>query len=147
MRWRDWAITLAAFALALLVGAILMIVADPQVAGNFNYLLTAPGLALGSAWTKVSTAYSALLMGAVGSPQALAATSAAAAAICAGLAVGLAFRAGLFNIGAQGPGDSGLDGSCLGGVLAAPAARPSSDCRRTRGLGRRSPLGRHRPDR
>ena len=103
MRWRDWAITLAAFVLALLVGAILMIVADPQVAGNFNYLLTAPGLALGSAWTKVSTAYSALLMGAVGSPQALAATSAAAAPlICAGLAVGLAFRAGLFNIGAQG---------------------------------------------
>ena len=102
-RWRDWVITLAAFVLALLVGAILMIVADPQVAGNFNYLFTAPGLALGSAWTKVSTAYSALLMGAVGSPQALAATSAAAAPlICAGLAVGFAFRAGLFNIGGQG---------------------------------------------
>jgi len=102
-RWRDWAITLAAFALALLVGAILMIVADPKVAINFSYLFTAPGLALGSAWTKVSTAYSALFMGAVGSPEALAATMAAAAPlICAGLGVGLAFRAGLFNIGAQG---------------------------------------------
>ncbi|MFT3861792.1 MAG: ABC transporter permease [Micropruina sp.] len=96
-------ITLAAFVLALIVGAILMIVADPQVSGNFNYLFTAPGLALGSAWTKVSTAYGALLVGAVGSPTALSATSAAAAPlICAGLAVGLAFRAGLFNIGAQG---------------------------------------------
>mgnify|MGYP006357021269 FL=1 len=102
-RWRDWTITLAAFVLALLVGAILMIVADPVVAGNFAYLFTAPGLALGGAWVKVSTAYSALLVGAVGSPTALAATSAAAAPlICAGLAVGLAFRAGLFNIGAQG---------------------------------------------
>ena len=102
-RWRDWTITLAAFVLALIVGAILMIVADPEVAGNFAYLFTAPGLALGAAWTKVSTAYSALLMGAVGSPSALAATTAAAAPlICAGLAVGLAFRAGLFNIGAQG---------------------------------------------
>lgn len=102
-RWRDWTITLAAFVLALIVGAILMIAADPAVAGNFAYLFTAPGLALGAAWTKVSTAYAALLNGAIGSPAALAATSAAAAPlICAGLAVGLAFRAGLFNIGAQG---------------------------------------------
>ncbi|MCA9716908.1 MAG: hypothetical protein KC468_19705, partial [Myxococcales bacterium] len=62
--------------LALLVGAILMIVADPQVAGNFNYLFTSPGLALGNACTTRSTPYRAMLMGAVGSPQALAATSA-----------------------------------------------------------------------
>ena len=76
-RWRDWTITLAAFVLALIVGAILMIAADPAVAGNFAYLFTAPGLALGAAWTKVSTAYAALLNGAIGSPAALAATSAA----------------------------------------------------------------------
>ena len=102
-RWREWTITLAAFVLALLVGAILMCAADPDVAGQFAYLFTAPALPLGAAWTKVSVAYSALLAGAVGSPTALAATSAAAAPlICAGLAVGLAFRAGLFNIGAQG---------------------------------------------
>ena len=101
--WRDWAITLAAFVLALIVGAILMILADPEVAANLAYLFSAPGLFFGSAGVKVSTAYSALLVGAVGSPEALAATSAAAAPlICAGLAVGLAFRAGLFNIGAQG---------------------------------------------
>ncbi len=102
-RWRDWAITVAAFVLALVVGALLMIAADPQVAGNFAYLFTAPGLALGGAWAKVSTAYSALVIGAIGSPTAVAQTTAAAAPlICAGLAVGLAFRAGLFNIGAQG---------------------------------------------
>ncbi|MFT4296126.1 MAG: ABC transporter permease [Micropruina sp.] len=102
-RWRDWTITLAAFLLALVVGAILMIAADPSVAGNYAYLFTAPQLALGASWAKVSTAYAALLNGAIGSPEALAATTAAAAPlICAGLAVGLAFRAGLFNIGAQG---------------------------------------------
>ncbi len=102
-RWRDWAITLAAFVLALLLGAVLMVVADAEVAGNFAYLFTAPQLALGGAWAKVSSAYSALLMGAVGSPDALAQTTAKAAPlICAGLGVGLAFRAGLFNIGAQG---------------------------------------------
>ena len=102
-RWRDWAITLAAFLLALAVGAVLMVVADAEVAANFKYLFTAPGLALGGAWAKVSSAYGALLVGAVGSPAALAQTTAQAAPlICAGLAVGLAFRAGLFNIGAQG---------------------------------------------
>ena len=41
-RWREWAITVAAFVLALLVGAVLMVVADPQVIGNFAYLFTAP---------------------------------------------------------------------------------------------------------
>ncbi|MBK8461168.1 MAG: ABC transporter permease [Micropruina sp.] len=102
-RWRDWSVTASAVVLALVVGAVVMIVADAEVAANFAYLFTAPGLALGSAWAKVSTAYSALLLGAVGSPLALAQTTAAAAPlICAGLAVGLAFRAGLFNIGAQG---------------------------------------------
>lgn len=101
--WRDWAITVAAFVLALLIGAVLMVVADPAVSSNFAYLFTAPGLALGGAWAKVSSAYGALLVGAVGSPQALALTSSKAAPlICAGLGVGLAFRAGLFNIGAQG---------------------------------------------
>ena len=101
--WRDWLITLAAFVLALIVGAILMILADPEVSQNLAYLFSAPGLFLSAAWTKVSTAYSAMLMGAVGSPEALAATAAAATPlICAGLGVGLAFRAGLFNIGAQG---------------------------------------------
>ncbi len=102
-RWRDWVITLVAFVLALIVGAILMVAADAEVAANFAYLFTAPGLALGGAWAKVSSAYGALLVGAVGSATALAQTTAMAAPlICAGLGVGLAFRAGLFNIGAQG---------------------------------------------
>ena len=101
--WRDWAITLTAILLALAVGAILMVISDPEVMSQLPYLFAAPQLFLGAAWTKVATAYSALFMGAVGSPEALAQTTAKAAPlICAGLGVGLAFRAGLFNIGAQG---------------------------------------------
>lgn len=103
LRWREMATTLAAIVLALFVGALLMVFSDPQVSSQFAYLFTAPALPLGAAWVKVSTAYSALFIGAVGSPAALVETTAQSAAlICAGLGVGLAFRAGLFNIGAQG---------------------------------------------
>lgn len=97
------AVTLAAIVLALLAGAILMVVSDPEVISLYAYLFTAPQLPLAASWAKVSSAYAALVVGAVGSPAALAATTAQAAPlICAGLGVGLAFRAGLFNIGAQG---------------------------------------------
>jgi ABC-type uncharacterized transport system permease subunit len=89
--------------LALIAGAVLMVVSDPDVITQYAYLFTAPGLPLGASWAKVSSAYGALVLGAVGSPNALAATAwQAAPLICAGLGVGLGFRAGLFNIGAQG---------------------------------------------
>ncbi|MFV0452746.1 MAG: ABC transporter permease [Propioniciclava sp.] len=106
-RWRErrrrWLTVLASIVLALLIGAILMIISDPEVIGQYQYLFTAPALPLGASWVKVSSAYSALFIGAVGSPTALASTAwQAAPLICAGLGVGLAFRAGLFNIGAQG---------------------------------------------
>ncbi|WP_052462114.1 ABC transporter permease [Nigerium massiliense] len=100
---RSWAVTAMSIVLALLVGAIVMIVSDPEVVTQYAYLFTAPQLPLGASWAKVSSAYSALFFGAVGSPYALAMTTAQAAPlICAGLGVGLGFRAGLFNIGAQG---------------------------------------------
>lgn len=102
-RGRASAITAGSIVLALVVGAILMVVSDTEVISKYAYLFTAPALPLGATWTKVSGAYAALFMGAVGSPSALAATAREAAPlICAGLGVGLGFRAGLFNIGAQG---------------------------------------------
>lgn len=102
-RGRRWAITAGSILLALIVGAVLMIVSDPDVITQYAYLFTAPALPLGASWAKVSSAYTALFLGAVGSPGALAATAwQATPLICAGLGVGLAFRAGLFNIGAQG---------------------------------------------
>ncbi len=101
--WRDIATTAAAILLALIVGAILMIVSDPEVAKQWNYLFSAPMLPLAASWDKVFGAYSALFLGALGSPAAFAETTARSAPlIAAGLGVGLAFRAGLFNIGAQG---------------------------------------------
>lgn len=111
--WRGFAITLAAIVLALVAGAILMVVSDPDVITLYAYLFSAPALPLGATWEKVSSAYGALAVGAIGSPSALASTTAQAAPlISAGLAVGLAFRAGLFNIGAQGQ-------AIMGAILAA----------------------------
>ncbi|WP_233493956.1 ABC transporter permease [Desertihabitans brevis] len=101
--WRDVLVTALAFVLAFLVGAVLMVVSDPEVIGQYAYLFTAPQLPLGASWEKVSSAYAALVAGSVGGWVPLTETTAQAAPlICAGLGVGLAFRAGLFNIGAQG---------------------------------------------
>ena len=101
--WQDVATTVAAFVLAFLVGAILMIVSDTEVRSTFSYFFARPGDALSASWEKVSTAYGALIKGAIGGWGAITETTAQAAPlICAGLGVGLAFRAGLFNIGAQG---------------------------------------------
>ena len=101
--WRSVAVTAASIVLALVVGAVLMIVSDPEVSEKFRWFFGRPLDALSASWDKVATTYWALLMGAVGSPSALAGTAGQAAPlICAGLGVGLAFRAGLFNIGAQG---------------------------------------------
>jgi simple sugar transport system permease protein len=103
VNWREGAITVAAIVLALVVGAIVMVASDPDVASQWAYLFSAPALPLQASWAKVSSAYAALFIGALGSPAALAETTARSAAlIAAGLGVGLAFRAGLFNIGAQG---------------------------------------------
>lgn len=95
--------TLVAIILAFAVGAVLMIVSDPAVISQYAYLFTAPQLPLGASWAKVSGAYSALITGALGGLGPISETTAQAAPlICAGLGVALAFRAGLFNIGAQG---------------------------------------------
>ena len=78
-----------AIALALVFGALVMILSSPLVHG-FD-----PTLPL--------TAYAALGVGAFGSFNGIVNTLAnAAPLILAGLAVGIGFKAGLFNIGAQG---------------------------------------------
>ncbi|PIF04365.1 MAG: ABC transporter permease [Propionibacterium sp.] len=96
-------ITVISFVLAFLAGAIVMVLADAEVMEKYSYFFARPGDALGASWDKVAGAYGALLRGSIGSPVALTETTAQAAPlICAGLGVALAFRAGLFNIGAQG---------------------------------------------
>ena len=111
--WSDVATTLAAFVLAFFVGALLMIFSDTEVRQTFTYFFARPGDALAASADKVGSAYSALLKGALGGYGPITETTAQAAPlICAGLGVGLAFRAGLFNIGAQGQ-------AILGAILAA----------------------------
>lgn len=113
--WGEVTTTVAAFVLAFLIGAILMVIADPEVSGKWAYFLDRPGDALGASWDKVGGAYGALVQGSVGSWKAITETTAAAAPlICAGLGMALAFRAGLFNIGAQGQ-------AIVGAILAAYA--------------------------
>ena len=106
-------VTLAAFVLAFLIGAVLMIVSDPNVISKFSYFFTRPGDALSASWLKVSHAYAALFTGSLGSFSAITETTAQAAPlICAGLGLAVGFRAGLFNIGAQGQ-------AILGSIIAA----------------------------
>ncbi|MGA4509029.1 ABC transporter permease [Propionibacteriaceae bacterium G1746] len=101
--WSDVWVTLAAFVLAFIVGAILMVVSDPDILDKYKYFFARPGDALGASWDKVWGAYSELVKGAFGGIGAISSTTAQAAPlICAGLGIGLAFRAGLFNIGGQG---------------------------------------------
>ncbi|MCA1570159.1 MAG: hypothetical protein LC798_07525, partial [Chloroflexi bacterium] len=79
-----------AIVLALLVGAVIMIASSPLVGGAID-----PALPL--------TAYGALVAGSLGSLNAIINTLVQATPlILAGLAVGVGFKAGLFNIGAQG---------------------------------------------
>ena len=110
--WMPIAVTAASFVLAFIVGAIVMVLADPDVVSKYSYFFSRPTDALSASWDKVATAYGALLRGSVGSWVAITETTAQAAPlIFAGLGVGLAFRAGLFNIGAQG---QAIMGSILG---------------------------------
>lgn len=103
----DWLptvkVTLAAFALALIIGAFLIVLSDEQVLDDWTYFFDDPWTAISSTVSAVVDSYWALLQGSVGSPTAIKTTlERAAPLICTGLSVTLAFRAGLFNIGAQG---------------------------------------------
>ena len=111
--WSDVLITIASIVLAFIVGALLMIFSDTEVRSKFAYFFSRPSDALVASWDKVSSAYAALIKGAIGGYGPITETTAQAAPlICAGLGVGLAFRAGLFNIGAQGQ-------AILGAIVAA----------------------------
>lgn len=110
--WNEVAVTAAAFVLAFLVGAILIVVSSPEIMAKFEYFFARPGDALGASWDKVWSAYSALVTGSLGGWGPITDTSARSAPlICAGLGVALAFRAGLFNIGGLGQATAGATAS------------------------------------
>lgn len=96
-----------AILLALVVGAVIMVLSSPLIDGQID-------------WTIWITAYQALIEGSIGSKHAIHQTLVEAAPlILAGLAVGLGFKAGLFNIGAQGQFlMGGFAAAVVGGTLA-----------------------------
>lgn len=89
---------------ALVIGAVVIVLSDPDFIAKVG---SDPGAAFGAGLASVRGAYGGLLAGAIGNPfvnitpiteTLLRATP----LIFAGLAVALGFRAGLFNIGAEG---------------------------------------------
>jgi len=108
----GWLVTVLAVLLALVLSGVLIAAADEEVQKAAGYFFSRPGDMLTAAWDVVSSAYVALFHGAVFDPSK--ATFAAAIKpltetmttavplILAGLGLGIGFRAGLFNIGAQG---------------------------------------------
>ncbi|SDT76347.1 nucleoside ABC transporter membrane protein [Actinoplanes derwentensis] len=113
-------LTALSILLAVLIGAVLIVVSDAEVLAKFGYFTARPGDALDASWDLISLAYAELLMGAFGDPAVFQAWFAgtatwqqaftplsetltyAAPLVFTGLSVALAFRGGLFNIGAQG---------------------------------------------
>ncbi|MGM7699503.1 ABC transporter permease [Microbacterium sp. A84] len=98
--------------LALIAGAIMIAFTDPDVQRTAGYFFSRPQDMLAAVWAAVSGAYVALFQGAVynfrvdgfaaGIKPLTETLKFATPLIAAGLGVGLAFRAGLFNIGGQG---------------------------------------------
>jgi simple sugar transport system permease protein len=124
--WQTILIPLLAVFTGLVIGAIVIVVTDATVVAAYRNFFRAPGFALKATWDAVALAYGSLFAGSLGSPaqiiesiQIYFATGDSAPLIkaiypiteslvtstpymFAGLAVAVGFRAGLFNIGAEG---------------------------------------------
>ncbi len=100
-------VPILAILLALVVGAVIMVLSSPLIEGQLDPTI----------WL---TAYRALWDGSIGSEAGRITTLVEATPlILAGLAVGLGFKGGLFNIGAQGQFlMGGVAAAVVGGVLA-----------------------------
>ena len=98
--------------LALIIGGLLIASTDKQVGATSTYLFARPTDFLTAVWNAATRSYVALFQGSVFNPRGagiavqfaplMETLTIATPLITAGLGVALAFRAGLFNIGAQG---------------------------------------------
>jgi len=113
-------VTVLSIVLAMVIGAVLIVVSDSNVLATFGYITARPSDALNGSWQLISTAYADLFKGAVFDPASVSAwmhgtgswqtaftplsetLTYAAPLVFTGLSVALAFRGGLFNIGGQG---------------------------------------------
>jgi simple sugar transport system permease protein len=108
----SWLVSVCAVLLALVISGVLIAAADADVQDAAGYFFARPADFFSAVWDAVWGAYLALFHGAVFDPTA--ATFARAIRpltetmtvsvplILAGLGLGIGFRAGMFNIGAQG---------------------------------------------
>ncbi|OIU88750.1 ABC transporter permease [Microbacterium sp. AR7-10] len=104
--------TVFAVVAAVIVGSLMIALTDPDVQAAAGYFFAAPGDTLSAIGQAVGGAYAALFRGSIYNFNADSFAIAirpltetlkfATPLIAAGLGVGLAFRAGLFNIGGQG---------------------------------------------
>ncbi|MDQ0078797.1 ABC transporter permease [Arthrobacter oryzae] len=105
-------VSILAVLLALILGGLLIASTDKQVGATASYLFARPSDFFSAVWTAATRSYVALFQGSVFNPRGssvavqfaplMETLTIATPLITAGLGVALAFRAGLFNIGAQG---------------------------------------------
>jgi general nucleoside transport system permease protein len=112
-------VTILAIFLALVVGGVLIVFSDPVVTRAWSSLFVDPGYTFSQTWDSVSFAYSQMFEGAILNPSTVSAAvhggsiaaifyplsstcAQATPLILTGLSVAIAFRCGLFNIGAAG---------------------------------------------
>ncbi|WP_062208943.1 ABC transporter permease [Demequina oxidasica] len=105
-------VVILAIVASLIIGGILIILASEEVRTTAGYFFSRPGDMLSAMWNAVSSAYSAMWNGAFFNADAdsfsgmirpfINTLTMATPLIFAGLGLGIGFRAGLFNIGAQG---------------------------------------------
>ncbi|WP_407079885.1 ABC transporter permease [Arthrobacter jinronghuae] len=105
-------VSVLAVLMALIVGGVLIALTNEEATEAAGYLFNRPGDFFAAAWDAAAGAYYSLFQGSIINLEAETFTRAiypltqtlttATPLICAGLGVALAFRAGLFNIGAQG---------------------------------------------
>ena len=113
--WDTALVTLLAFIIALVISAVLIAISDQQTRSSLKYFGHYPGDTFRFAWSAIWHTYQALFYGAIFNPHTASngtlagylgpiseTLTNATPLIAGGLAVGLAFRAGLFNIGGQG---------------------------------------------
>jgi general nucleoside transport system permease protein len=119
MQGSSAVVTILAIFLALVVGGVLIVFSDPVVTRAWSSLFVDPGYTFGQTWDSVSFAYSQMFEGAILNPSTVSAAfhggsvaaifyplsstcAQATPLILTGLSVAIAFRCGLFNIGAAG---------------------------------------------
>jgi general nucleoside transport system permease protein len=96
-------IPVLALVTALVVGGLVMVFSDPDTLDAWGSFFSDPLDALEASWNLVSDAYEALWRSSLGTEAGIGRTLVEATPLAlAGLSVALAFRAGLFNIGASG---------------------------------------------